>query len=45
MDYIIEIQAACQEELSMPLDEVTDNSESISRCRHSMPNINLGRLS
>lgn len=45
MDYVTEIQAACQEELSMPHDEVTDNSECFSRCRHSMPNINLGRLS
>jgi len=26
VDYITEIQAACEEELSMPLDEVTDNS-------------------
>jgi len=26
MDYVTEIQAACQEELSVPLDEVTDNS-------------------
>jgi hypothetical protein len=26
MDYITEIQAACQEELSTPLDEVTVNS-------------------
>ena len=26
MDYLTEIQAPIQEELSMPLDEVTDNS-------------------
>ena len=26
MDYITDIQAACEEELSMPLDKVTDNS-------------------
>ena len=45
MDYVTEMQAACQKELSMPLDEVTDNSECCSQCRHSMPNINLGRLS
>jgi hypothetical protein len=26
MDYVTEIQAACQEELSMPVEEVTVNS-------------------
>jgi hypothetical protein len=26
MDYVTEIQSACQEELSMPAEEVADNS-------------------
>jgi len=26
MGYVTEMQAACQKELSMPLDEVTENS-------------------